>query len=273
MPLVWSLPMGLPPMVFAIGVGGRREESHSFRLKGLWCLHLYRHEGELILDGHEFALKPEQASLIPPNTQFQHKWPHWPAVHLSVHFAPHGDYLQEPVPAVQSLDDRFERAYADLLEGSHWADQEQERLNSRVYDVLWRLVRPSESPELMRRAHPALSKAENLIRIRLADDFTVAELAAEVGLSHNHLIRLFKSEHGTTIQAFVRQQRAARALHLLIHSTMPIKAVAHEVGVGNLQQFNKLIKRELGRTPREIRSGGFEELEIGSQGNDWEEFI
>lgn len=253
MAYVWSLPMGLPPMVFAIGVGRHSERSHSFRLNGLWCIHLYRYHGELVVGGRHHKVEPGHVSLIPPNTIFEHVWPHWPAVHVSVHFAPHGDYLKPRIPIIQPLGERFERAYIDLLEATHWLPKEQERLNARVYDVLWRIARPSEPLEVFRRTHPALERAENLIRIKLAENFTVADLAEEAGISHNHLIRLFKTEHNETIQSYIRHQRAARARHLLVHTTMPIKAIANEVGVGNLQQFNKLIKRELGKTPRDLR--------------------
>ena len=253
MAFVWSLPMGMPPMVFAIGVGRHNEESHQYRLNGLWCLHLYRYKGELVLGGQRHIVEPGMVSLIPPNTLFEHVWPYWPAVHLSVHIAPHGDYLTQRIPLVQQLGDRFERLYIDLLEATHWLGREQERLNARVYDGLWRIARPAEPLEVYRRTLPSLEKAENLIRIRLAESFSVAELADAVGISHNHLIRLFRTEHNMTIQSYVRRQRALRARHMLIHTTMPIKAIAHEVGVGNLQQFNKLIKRELNHTPRELR--------------------
>lgn len=278
MAFVWSLPMGLPPMVFALGVGRHSERSHSYRLKGLWCVHLYRYHGELVVGGRQFNIEPGHVSLLPPNTIFEHIWPHWPAVHVSVHFAPHGDYLKQKIPIVQPLGERFERAYIDLLEATHWLGKEQERLNARVYDVLWRIAKPSEQFEVFRRTHPALERAENLIRIKLAENFSVADLADEAGISHNHLIRLFRSEHNTTIQAYVRHQRAARALHLLVHTTMPIKAIANEVGIGNLQQFNKLIKRELGKTPRDIRSVDPDEaLGTGfakrTDTSEWEEFL
>jgi|GEM_PF-320951 len=261
MAFVWSLPMGLPPMVFAIGVGRHSEKSHQYRLNGLWCIHLYRYRGELVLGGRRHAIEPGTVSLIPPNTPFEHVWPYWPAVHISVHFAPHGDYLTQRIPILQPLGDRFERLYIDLLEATHWLGREQERLNARAYDVLWRIARPAEQLETFRRTHPALERAENLIRVRLGESFSVAELADGIGISHNHLIRLFRTEHNMTIQAYVRRQRALRAQHMLVHTTMPIKAIAYEVGVGNLQQFNKLIKREIGRTPRELRTADPDEAQ------------
>ena len=44
-----------------------------------------------------------------------------------------------------------------------------------------------------------------------------------------------------------------RARYLLEHSTMPIKAIARDVGIPDLHLFNKTVRRELGKSPREVR--------------------
>ena len=45
----------------------------------------------------------------------------------------------------------------------------------------------------------------------------------------------------------------ARAQHLLSQSTLPIKAIAEEVGIPDLQHFNKVVRRKLGGAPRRLR--------------------
>jgi transcriptional regulator GlxA family with amidase domain len=44
-----------------------------------------------------------------------------------------------------------------------------------------------------------------------------------------------------------------RARHLLLNSTLPIKVIAREVGIPDPHLFNKIIRRELGKAPREVR--------------------
>jgi transcriptional regulator GlxA family with amidase domain len=46
-----------------------------------------------------------------------------------------------------------------------------------------------------------------------------------------------------------------RARHLLVSSTLSIPAVAASVGIPDLQAFNKTSHRELGASPRAIRTG------------------
>jgi transcriptional regulator GlxA family with amidase domain len=56
------------------------------------------------------------------------------------------------------------------------------------------------------------------------------------------------------VVGYIRRLRTERARHLLVNSTLPVKAVAVQVGLPDLQQFNKVIRRELGRSPREVRA-------------------
>ncbi len=77
-------------------------------------------------------------------------------------------------------------------------------------------------------------------------------------MSHNHLLRLFRTRFGESIEGYIRGRRAARALHLLRHSTPPIKAAAAETGFPEPQTFNKAMHRQFGKSPRQLRTGGGE---------------
>ena len=103
--------------------------------------------------------------------------------------------------------------------------------------------------------HPAVAAAIAYIEANLARPLTVPALARAAGVSHNHLTRLFGSETGTTVVAYIRERRMARARHLLVSSTLSIPAVAASVGIPDLQAFNKACHRELGGSPRAVRAG------------------
>jgi transcriptional regulator GlxA family with amidase domain len=100
-----------------------------------------------------------------------------------------------------------------------------------------------------------VSTAISYIEGNLARSLTVPSLAAVAGVSHNHLTRLFRAETGTTVVAYIRQRRMARARHLLVSSTLSIPAIAASVGIPDLQAFNKTCHRELGGAPRAVRAG------------------
>ena len=98
--------------------------------------------------------------------------------------------------------------------------------------------------------HPApVERARQLIELRLSEPLSVKDLAKEVGLSHNHLTRLFHAAVGDTVIGYIHQRRVQRARHLLEHTTLPIKTIAAQVGVEDPRLFYKLIRAHLGWPP------------------------
>jgi transcriptional regulator GlxA family with amidase domain len=132
-----------------------------------------------------------------------------------------------------------------------------------LWDLLWQIaergaVRAAAAAQAdegaaATRHHPAVERALQIIELRLAEPLCVADLARQVDLSQNHLTRLFRGEVGSTVVGYVRQRRVERARHLLLYSTLPIKAVAAYSGFEDLQHFNKAVRRLLGRSPRNVR--------------------
>ncbi|WP_420715734.1 helix-turn-helix transcriptional regulator [Streptomyces sp. SBT349] len=91
---------------------------------------------------------------------------------------------------------------------------------------------------------------------RLAAPLPAPGVARAAGVSHNHLTRLFRAETGDTVVAHIRRRRMERAGHLLRETTLPVRSVAASVGIGDLQAFNKICRRELGASPRAVRASG-----------------
>lgn len=120
---------------------------------------------------------------------------------------------------------------------------------SWVWSLLWYLAAGSEKI----RTNIYVEEAEKLIQQRLGERIVILDLARELEISHSQLVRLFREEHGTTIQEYIRVQRAVTATRLLTTTTRPIKAIATAVGVPNLQQFSRLIVGATGVSPRTLR--------------------
>jgi transcriptional regulator GlxA family with amidase domain len=152
--------------------------------------------------------------------------------------------------AVEVVDDLWDA----LIEATTWIGVQDARLAARVWDVLWR-VASLESPTVaIRPPNVALDWAVRMIGTRMGEPIDIARLASDAGVSHNHLIRLFRAAFGQTVQAYIRSARAERAFHLLTQSTVPVKAVAQQVGISDLHQFNKTIRRVYGKSPTQLRS-------------------
>jgi len=95
------------------------------------------------------------------------------------------------------------------------------------------------------RAAIDLLHAENL-----AEPFSPERLAAAVGLSQNHLIRLFRQELQTTPGKYRDRLRIEHARNRLLQPDSRVKEVALELGFTYLSHFTKWFKRHTGTTPR-----------------------
>lgn len=98
----------------------------------------------------------------------------------------------------------------------------------------------------------ALERARQRLADRIADNVSLAALAAEVGLSPWHLSRSFHRRYGLPPVAWRNQLRIARARALLARGT-PVSAVASELGFADQPHFTRVFRAALGVTPGAYR--------------------
>ena len=248
------MPLDARPSLAQMAVGrhGTRPVEH-YRLKGLWCAHLYRYTGEVVMDGKVLPIRPRYASIAPPGVKLEYRY-RGLSVHIYAHFSlPRTRGGCVSVAAMQDLGSdfpevsrAFEQALAYFPTHLRWSEV-------KLWDILWQLAERGTGPGKMPALHPAVRQAFHIIERRLGERIRISELAQEVELSHNQLTRLFRAVTGNTIIGYIRERRMQRAKHLLVHSTLPIKAIAYEVGIGDLRLFNKTVRRTLGDAPRNVR--------------------
>jgi len=95
---------------------------------------------------------------------------------------------------------------------------------------------------------PEIACARRIIQDRFAQTLSLGELAAEVGLSKFHLLRLFRQEVGTTPHAYQLHLRISRARELLDTHASPAE-VALACGFADQAHFTRAFKRIVGYTP------------------------
>jgi len=96
-------------------------------------------------------------------------------------------------------------------------------------------------------------QVELLVRNRLPEKVTPAEMAATAGLSPGYFTRLFKNTYGFTPRFYLLQQRMALAGDILQHSALSVKEVCAELGEPDAGTFCRLFKRIMACTPSEFR--------------------
>jgi AraC-like DNA-binding protein len=252
-PLAWRINLDRPPRILhsAVAVHGHLPVEHWHDLT-FWTIHAYRYRADLRIDDTWYRIGPGSLSVFRPGADLEYRF-RGLSEHVYVHFElPSDPAARWEVAATHSPGRRGRMLDRSLREAAGWLATQPARSSARVWDVLWELARPASEPSDP-AAHPAVMAAMEIVERRLATTIVVEDLARAVGVSHNHLTRLFRQQTGDTILAYVRRRRALRAEHLLTRTDLPVKVVAIQVGLKDLQQFNKTIRRELGRPPTALR--------------------
>lgn len=87
----------------------------------------------------------------------------------------------------------------------------------------------------------------------LSRPWTVATMAARVGMSGEHLRRICLAERGVSPMQQVAELRMRRATALLRSTPAKIESVATEVGYGSVYAFSAAFKRWAGHAPGALR--------------------
>lgn len=137
----------------------------------------------------------------------------------------------------------------------------QEAVLDRMLDLLliatlrgW--FATGEAPARYRaQSDPVVGKAMRIMQNNPAHPWTVAALAAEVGVSRASLARRFTELAGEPPMAFLTGWRLALAADLLREPEATVTSVARKVGYGSPFALSAAFKRAHGVSPQEHRVG------------------
>lgn len=83
---------------------------------------------------------------------------------------------------------------------------------------------------------------------------SLAQLAAEHGISVSHLQKLFKQIYGMPIYHYIREYRLEQAAVALVRGARPITEIAQDAGYDNASKFSACFKARYGATPSRYRA-------------------
>ncbi|PCC69227.1 AraC-type DNA-binding protein [Nannocystis exedens] len=101
---------------------------------------------------------------------------------------------------------------------------------------------------------PHVHQALNLMHTRVNEPWTVARLAALVGLSRSGFAQRFTQVVGDPPLQYLARWRMARAAELLRETDDTIARIAERVGYESVPSFSKAFKRWQGRSPTHHRA-------------------
>jgi len=100
---------------------------------------------------------------------------------------------------------------------------------------------------------PRIRQVIELMHTDFARDWTLSDLAHEVGLSRASLAEKFRAAAGSTPGDYLRKVRVQRAMRLLSESNDGLDAIAVAVGYGDAFSFSKVFKKIVGVSPSRYR--------------------
>jgi AraC-like DNA-binding protein len=113
---------------------------------------------------------------------------------------------------------------------------------------------PQASGLLAAVADPHVGPALREVHAGLAEPWTVAKLAALVGLSRAAFSRVFTERTGDSPMHYVHRCRIQAAARMMIETTLSVAEVGRRVGYADQAAFARAFRRELGSSPRDYRN-------------------
>ena len=104
--------------------------------------------------------------------------------------------------------------------------------------------------------HPAsaqLNDALSYIRIHHMRNLSLEEVAENVHVSPYYLSHLFREKLGVTFVEYVTGVRMEMAKNYLLHTRLPIAAIAEKLGYDDAGYFGKVFRKYTGETPKSFR--------------------
>ena len=152
--------------------------------------------------------------------------------------------LSENAPCISALTEIFSLAQRDLITDSFTG----ERL---AFDFICRLCSSCFTPET---DHSKLVfETIRIIKHEFSSLEGIAEISERLGVTQNHLSRLFSSETKMTPMAFLTKTRLQKAINLLSLSHISIEEVAKECGFSCGNYFCKVFFKHMGTSPLKYR--------------------
>ena len=253
-----QIPIGSPPsLVHSFGAFG--ESIHgltgpeAFR-NAFWVLNLVSNgSGTLEIGKNRHPFGHRWAVLAPPDTDHLYRFDR-PVNKVYAHFRVESGAVAAPFPVAQDLGDRFDWFQTTIFECRSLVAAEPERAMAMLWNLLWQLAAGPAGGSGPRH-HPAVKKLMSYLEAHIGEPLDPEVAALHAGCSVTHLNRLCRAAFGLPLATTVRRLRLDRAVHLLSHTSQSIAAIATVVGLPDLQHFNKLIRRHMGKAPRQLRRG------------------
>lgn len=157
---------------------------------------------------------------------------------------------EEIIRKIKSLKLNNEEKLIDALNKKEYTDKKIISASARLISMCASYVHFKKVLNLRRESlslHISRYISDNI------KDVTIKKITSEFAISSGTLYNISKEAFNMGISEYIRKQRIKKAIRLLSEEDIPIYRVADEVGIMDANYLTKLIKKETGKTPKEIK--------------------
>ena len=153
-------------------------------------------------------------------------------------------------PDIETL---YKRAYEAAIEEAAFSQQVMAGIVNHLIGMMYS---PERNIELGKNQIQVdmVNKARLLIRESLESDFTIQQIAEELGVSYSNFRKLFKEYTGLSPATYQQELRLLRAKELLTTTEYSIKEIAYRLNFESPDYFSAKFKMKMGCKPSELRS-------------------
>lgn len=123
------------------------------------------------------------------------------------------------------------------------------------YELYGELVRSVSNPDAL-HYHPLVRDAKNAIRNQLLKNPSIDEIAQQLGLSREHLSRLFHNDTGKKIKDYIRDERILAACQMLKETNLTVQKIAEIMNCSSTANFIRFFRQSTKMTPADFRRNG-----------------
>lgn len=102
-----------------------------------------------------------------------------------------------------------------------------------------------------------INACKEYIYSHIKERITIEDLADEYGVSASYLSRLFKKETGTSVSAYIREQKIEVAKNLLRFSDYSMIEIANRLSFSSQSHFIQQFRESVGMTPKKYREKNY----------------
>jgi AraC-like DNA-binding protein len=161
-----------------------------------------------------------------------------------------------PVFALSSGAQVLERIEAWRGYAGTWPTLSASQSAGLVWELLGVLTAETERRDAVDPGNRLAGRAQKLVRDRIDENLSVTELARALGVSREHLTRVFKEQTAQTPYRYILRQKMLLACQLLKETSLTHKEIAARLGYDTPAHFTRTFKNVLRMTPSHFRRIG-----------------